>query len=70
MRNLYLNAGFSEIEVVPLRNAYPITYWIKLLPLPSIIKRALLKNLSTAKIGQFIISAKVGNLVAIGIKQA
>lgn len=69
LAGLYRAAGFSAIDVRPLRNAYPLTYWLKLMPLPSTVKNPLLKRLSAGRAGSMVIPARVGNLVASGIRK-
>jgi SAM-dependent methyltransferase len=68
LTGLYRTAGFSDIHIRTLRNSYPVKYWLKLLPLPYILKKTLMKQMSDSKIGQLMISAKVGNLIAFAIK--
>lgn len=65
---LYEAAGFENIEVLPLRNTYPLSYWIKLMPLPAKVKRMLLKWLGGSRIGQWRLSGRMGNLVAFGTR--
>jgi SAM-dependent methyltransferase len=69
LSRLYMRAGFSHVEVQSLRNAYPLHYWLKLLPLPKSAKRVLLAQLKTHRLGQWLIAAKVGNMIAVGIKR-
>ena len=68
LTRLYEQAGFMEIDVRPLRNAYPLAYWLKLMPLPKTVKSVLLASLP-ASIGQLIIPVKAGNIVATGVKR-
>ena len=65
---LYQHAGFSAISVSSLRNAYPVNYWLRLLPLPLAIKGPLLRHTAKSMWGKKIVAAKVGNLVACGRK--
>jgi SAM-dependent methyltransferase len=69
MKLLYQKTDFTDIDVRSLSNAYPLTYWLKLMPMPVSIKRALLGKLSTSALGRTIVSARVGNLVAVGTKK-
>lgn len=68
LKRLQESAGFSNIEIRPLCNAYPLIYWMKLLPLPTLAKKMLLKWLATSSVGRFVIPVRVGNLVSIAIK--
>lgn len=60
-------AGFQDIRVVPYRNTYPISYWVRLAPLPTwckdrIEQSPLLRRLS--------VTLGVGNLMAIARRPA
>jgi SAM-dependent methyltransferase len=65
---LLKSAGYGAIDIQPLSNAYPITYWLKLAPVPGFLKRPLLGQLATSRAGRAVISARVGNLLAAGMK--
>lgn len=69
LTRLYQQSGFTDIDVRSLRNAYPLSYWLKLMPLPNGIKHSLLAKIPKSKIGQLIVAARVGNIVAAGIKR-
>ncbi|MFZ6849238.1 class I SAM-dependent methyltransferase [Undibacterium sp. RuRC25W] len=70
MTSLYQKVGFSDVSVQSLRNAYPLSYWLRLMPLPKIIKYRLLSTITSSSFGNRLISAKVGNLLAVGIKRS
>lgn len=65
---LLVEAGFVHVEVGSLFNRYPIDYWIKLLPLPVVLKRRLIRIMQTAGIGRVPVPLPAGNLYAIGYK--
>ena len=64
--------NFSNIEITPLKNAYPVHYWGKLLPLPLGLKNVCLnfmkKNSWGKAIANRVIQASVGNMVAFARK--
>ncbi len=62
---LLSRAGFEDINVRPHRNSYPLSYWLRLLPLPKVLKEAV----CTWAVGNIIISMNPGNLVVIGKKK-
>ena len=66
---LLKNSNFEEITVRSFKNKYKLSYWVKLLPLPSVVKSALLKVLYASRLSEIKISINVGNLVAYGIKK-
>jgi SAM-dependent methyltransferase len=65
---LLKNSNFDEITVHSFKNRYKLSYWVKLLPLPSIVKSTMLKILVATRLSEIKISINVGNLVAYGIK--
>ncbi|MFZ6693125.1 class I SAM-dependent methyltransferase [Undibacterium sp. SXout20W] len=69
MACLYQKIGFSDVKVQSLRNAYPLSYWLRLIPLPQKIKKSLLPVVASSALGKTLISAKVGNLLAVGTKK-
>lgn len=69
LRRLFELAGFTDVRVVPLGNTYPLRYWIKLMPLPASIKRALMRALEGSRSGEWRLSGRMGNLVACGTKR-
>jgi hypothetical protein len=67
-RRLLGLAGFRDIRVSALWNAYPIHYWVKLLPLPAGPKRALLRHMKESPLGRVLAPLPAGNLICIGFK--
>ena len=61
-------AGFRQVEVRPFLNAYPISYWSRLLPFPKRVKQALLTILDRTRAGEILIPLPAGNLVAVAYK--
>ena len=66
---LLKNSNFEEIIVRSFKNTYRLSYWIKLLPLPNVLKNILLKTLVLTRLSEIKISINVGNLLAYGIKK-
>lgn len=62
-------AGFARIEVKPIFNTYPLHYWIKLLPFPLGIKKALMAGLKKIGLGYLPIPLPAGNMAVIGYKK-
>ena len=68
LKQLLSNAGFQDVEVFSISNKYPLSYWIKLLPLPKPLKILLIKMLIFIKLDSIKIPLNVGNMAVIGRK--
>lgn len=62
-------AGFDAIETHPVVNRYPLSYWLKLLPLPVPAKAAALGALSRSGAGRVPVQLAAGNFAAIAYKR-
>lgn len=60
--------GFGDVQVVSLVNRYPLRYWLRLMPLPLRVKRAMISFLDRSGAGRLVLSAPVGNIAVIGYK--
>ncbi len=69
LHELLLRAGFERIELKPIRNAYPLRYWLRLTPLPAAFKRIVLRLLERVKLADRNFALNVGNMLAVGIKR-
>ena len=61
-------SGFIDVAMLQVMNRYPINYWLKLLPLPTDIKLALINTINKSTVGKLPISIPVGNIAVIGFK--
>lgn len=68
LEELLKRGGFEEIRLLPLRNAYPLSYWLRLTPLPSPAKRVLLALLERVGLARCSLAMNVGNVLAVGVK--
>ncbi len=68
MRRLLTTAGFTRIRVVPILNCYPLSYWLRLLPIPRRLKQQVLPALLGTRLGQLALPLPAGNLAALGFK--
>jgi hypothetical protein len=60
-------AGFVAARIGPFANRYPLHYWIRLAPLPRLIKRPLhgwLRRGAERGLGGPMLRASVGNMIA------
>ena len=62
--------GFERIEVRTLVNRYPLGYWLRLAPGPSILKNAVQTALARTHLDDVPLSLPAGNLVAVGYRPA
>jgi SAM-dependent methyltransferase len=69
-RNLLKRAGFVDVTVRPIVNRYPATYWARLFPFPSGMKRAVVRQLGGSRVGRALIPLPAGNMTMIGFRPA
>lgn len=65
---LFKRCGFDEISASPFINRYSLGYWMRLAPLPNIIKRAWKLMGITTGLGKIKVSLNVGNTIAAGFR--
>lgn len=65
---LFKRAEFTDISAMPFSNRYSLNYWLRLTPLPKIMKRALHQIGHFTGLGQFKMSFNVGNTIAAGFR--
>jgi len=70
LRSLMMRAGFSDIELRPITNRYPVRYWLQLFPFPPAVKARVMAAVARSPLGSFPVSLPVGNLAAVGFKGA
>jgi len=66
--SLLERAGYKHVQVASLWNQYPLSYWMKLLPLPDRIKGALLSLAHTSRIAKLLVPLPAGNMICVGFK--
>jgi SAM-dependent methyltransferase len=70
LRRLLSGVGFSDPTITAIRNAYPLRYWMRLLPLPGAVKAACISGADAVGLGGLRISLNVGNLLTVARKPA
>lgn len=65
---LFLGAGFCNTNTRKFKNIYPLSYWLKISPIPTKIKSYLLNKFTEKPIGKKKIGLNVGNTMAFGFK--
>jgi hypothetical protein len=68
LKLLLESAGFQTLAVKSIVNAYPVSYWLRLMPLPSSLKKSVDRCLEKLSLSQAILPMRVGNIIAVGIK--
>jgi SAM-dependent methyltransferase len=71
VRFLLERAGFGSVDVFAIMNAYPLTYWLKLFPLPASVKARVLQGLARGPLGALgalLIPLPAGNMAVFGTK--
>jgi SAM-dependent methyltransferase len=67
---LMRSAGFSNVDVFPIDNAYPVAYWTKLFPFPKALKDRLLAAMQgpLRGLGSALLSLPAGNMGIVATK--
>ncbi|HEX3864304.1 MAG TPA: class I SAM-dependent methyltransferase [Stellaceae bacterium] len=68
LRYLVCSAGYRLTDIVPIRNVYPLNYWLSLLPLPAGLKRFTLASARAIHLSQRNIGLYVGNVLTVARK--
>jgi len=69
LRYMLTECGFEDIRIGTIRNRYPMSYWMKLLPVPAAVKRVLIPVSKGLLVGRIPLSLNIGNLYAVGFKR-
>lgn len=68
LKQLFKKNKFKNIRVFDIKNTYPLSYWLRMTPLPKIVKNYLLLLLKKYKLFDFSFSLKAGNIGIIAQK--
>lgn len=64
------SCGFQWVQTGAVWNCYPLSYWIKLLPISTDLRRRLVPLSRRLQIGKLPLRANVGNIYAVAFKPA
>ncbi len=70
-RNITLlmqNTGFSDVNVIPVKNSYPLKYWLEHAPIP--FKKFFVKTAQFTGISKITLSVNFGNMGVISFKHS
>jgi SAM-dependent methyltransferase len=62
LKKIFEQNGFRVIEVFDVKNRYPLSYWVRMLPFPKVIKPPILLFLNITRLGILPIAIKAGNI--------
>jgi hypothetical protein len=64
---LLTRVGLSDVGIWPLTNAYPLSYWMRLAPLPG--KARLQQLLARTHLGDRLLRLPAGNMAVVGFRR-
>jgi SAM-dependent methyltransferase len=70
LRFLVSAAGYDLIGIRSIRNVYPLSYWVSLVPLPVSLKRSALRAMNVVHVAHVPFGLNVGNLLVVAQKPA
>lgn len=68
MSHMLRSCGFVNVTVRSICNAYPLHYWLKLMPLPVSVKKMLSSTVRCLRLGHLRVAIPAGNMMACGFK--
>jgi SAM-dependent methyltransferase len=69
LRHALERAGYADVVTRTVVNRYPLSYWLKLFPLPSRVKVKALEAVKRTGLGRIPLRLAAGNFAAIGYKR-
>jgi SAM-dependent methyltransferase len=69
LQYLLESCGFRDVRVENVSNRYPLSYWIKLLPVAPGLKKKIIPVLRSSVVGRLPLKLRVGNIYAVGYKR-
>ena len=68
LRKLFQQNGFKKISIIDLTNTYAFSYWLRMVPLPYVIKSPLQYFLNKTRLDKIPLSLRVGNIAIFAEK--
>jgi 2-polyprenyl-3-methyl-5-hydroxy-6-metoxy-1,4-benzoquinol methylase len=68
MKTMLQNGGYAKISVNKFINYYSLKYWLRLLPIPKIIKNVLYRIFLYSNLLKIRLGINVGNIISVGYK--
>jgi SAM-dependent methyltransferase len=70
LSHLLTSAGLKTVTIESFANVYPLSYWLKLAPIPASLKEAVLGLFKVSGAADVKFRFNVGNLLSVGRKSA
>lgn len=70
IKALFEHCGFEVIDIFGVRNSYPLDYWMRLAPVPLVLKGSARKVLDISGLGRCRLTANLGNMGLVARKPA
>ncbi len=67
-RSLLKQAGFTAVSARPIVNRYPLTYWVRLSPLPRRAKDSVTRALASLPYSSLAVPMAAGNMAVVGFR--
>jgi SAM-dependent methyltransferase len=68
MKYMLCQAGFKDVTVFPIANSYPMSYWIKILPMNMVAKKKIISLIKATGFDRLRLPLWAGNMAALGYK--
>ncbi len=68
LKMIFQKNGYTSIEIFDVKNTYPMSYWLRMSPLPKLLKQLLLVVFTSLKILDLPINLNAGNIGIIAKK--
>jgi len=62
IRKIFVKNGFEALDVFDVANRYPLSYWLKLAPLPKTLKGGLLNSIQNSSFEKIPVTFSLGNM--------
>lgn len=69
LQRLLHKSLFRTLAIHPFSNTYPMKYWIRVLPIPSWLKRGIIASTAAVGLARWPVTLPVGNIFAMGMKE-
>jgi SAM-dependent methyltransferase len=61
-------AGLTDVSAWVIVNRYPLTYWLRLSPLPRRIKQSMIRVLAASPLSSMTVPMRAGNMAVVGFR--
>ena len=68
LKKIFRLNGFRNVKTFKVKNRYPLIYWVRMVPFPLTLKKALVEFLRLSKLGNIPFSVEAGNIGVVATK--